>query len=61
VVNVGFQGEIIRTYTLFAKPTFTTLFTKLFKAENKQLPHYLQSYLRQRTNNIVYALILFPE
>jgi hypothetical protein len=32
------------------KPTFTTLFTKLFKGENQHLPLYLQSYLRERTN-----------
>ena len=33
------------------EPTFTTLFTKLFKGENQHLPHYLQSYLRERYNN----------
>jgi len=41
------------------EPTFTTLFTKLFKAENQHLPHYLQSYSRERTNiyNIIYKTI----
>ena len=46
-----------------SEPTVTTLFTKLFKGENQHLPHYLQSYLRERTNNyhIIYKTILGRE
>jgi hypothetical protein len=41
------------------EPTFTTLFTKLFKGENQHLPHYLQRYINERTNiyHIIYKTI----
>jgi hypothetical protein len=35
------------------EPIFTTLFPKLFKEENEDLPHYLHNYLRGRINSFV--------